>query len=203
MRVVIFSLFTLYALPAVADTTLFVGAGSRSGGSVERQAGSGAIVPNSQSNNQSVSLGSGTSVDISADMAIAPNSAYQLWLSQSSHSLQPLSGGTLRVSHAQIGGINIYPDPDSGLRPFLAGGIGASEIRVGNADAKLYPSFSLAGGLDIPLGRMLTARLEARWTAVVVTADYLVYCADGCSARINAGLWSQWGGGASLGVRFY
>ena len=185
---------------AQAGGTLFAGAGSRSGGSAERQPG-GNITLHPE-NTQSVSLGSATSGELLLDLAINADSAYQLWVSHSRHSLQPLSSGEMRVSHAQIGGINFYPDASSGLRPFVAGGIGASQIEVEDLPARLYPSFSLAGGLDIPLGKLLTARLEARISAVAVTSEYRIYCSGGCSAQINAGLWTQWGGSALLGFRF-
>ncbi len=190
----------LIAGHANAGGLLFAGAGARSGGWAEIQE-SGNIVLSRQ-NAQNVSLASASSADLQLDLPLSPDSAYHLWAAQSRHSLLPFNAGQLRIRYAQLGGINHYPAPGNGLRPFLAGAIGVSDIQASQFESRLYPSGSLAGGLDIPLSPLLTVRLETRVTAIAVTSEYVIQCGGGCSAQINSGTWSQWSAAALLGLRF-
>ena len=191
---------------AQADTAVFASVGTRSGGEVESNA---PTTPGCTSSctYDTVSLGSGTSAALTVSISklpdLDPDTAVELYLSQSKHSLDPLDSGEMTVSYAMIGGVKYFPTAGTSILPYFGGVIGGSQVKLPQTSDKLYPAIGFYGGAELPIGKHLAARLEARWNGVIVTSESGVLCVNGaCAARLQGGVVSQWEGNIGLGLRF-
>lgn len=196
----------LAPMMAGADTAVYASVGTRSGGEIERNT---PTVPGCTSNcsYDSVSLGSGNAYSLTVSVSnlpdLVPDTAVEVYLSQSKHTLDPLASGDMTVSYLMIGGAKYFPTQGTSILPFFGGVIGGSQVKLPQTSDKLYPAIGFYGGAEIPFGKSVSARLEGRWNGVIVTSESSVICVNGnCAGRIQGGAISQWEANIGLGVKF-
>jgi opacity protein-like surface antigen len=93
----------------------------------------------------------------------------------------------LDIHYLQIGGM--YEFPRERTRPFIAGGIGLTAIVPDGRDSSTNLSFSLGGGVQIPLSARFALRIEGRGMLTVISDNTEIFCAS-----------SGAGGGCAVGV---
>ena len=93
----------------------------------------------------------------------------------------------LDIHYLQIGGM--YEYPRERMRPYIAGGIGLTAIVPDGQDSSTNLSFSLGGGVQIPLSARLALRIEGRGLLTVISDNTEIFCAS-----------SGAGGGCAVGV---
>lgn len=90
------------------------------------------------------------------------------------------------VDYLQVGGTYLW-DGDA-ARPFLAAGVGVSQVDVSNAgyNSDSFFSFSLGLGLQFAQSNRLGIRLEARGYGTLLDADSDLFCASSPSSNVCA-----------------
>lgn len=86
----------------------------------------------------------------------------------------------LDVEHLHVGGTASFGDGDA-VKPYIAGGIGATRLRPSSGDDETRFSFSMALGIDIPVGERVGVRLETRGYLVSMSSDSEIFCQSGSS----------------------
>ena len=104
-----------------------------------------------------------------------PLNAWELSFSQQRTTL-PRAGVDVDIAYLHIGGRLEF----AGHRfvPYLAGGAGATRISARGLDvgSELRPSLSVAGGLEWPLTRHFSLRMEARGYLTLGGGDRGIFC---------------------------
>ena len=135
-----------------------------------------------------------------------PNTNYDFLFSRQNTELQSQSapGRTepLRFDYYHIGGTVFY-DVDK-LKPFVAGGLGATHIAPANDafSSETQFSLSLAGGVKIPFSQTVGLRLEARGYGTVISGSGAILCSGGCVAQFSGNLFLQFEANAGLSIAF-
>jgi opacity protein-like surface antigen len=155
-------------------------------------------------------------VDESNTFALALNlridalTQYELFYSRQSAALE---GGTslgdveLEIEYYHIGGTLVVDDTQPRFRPYIVGTLGATRFNPEppEGDDEMRFSFSLGGGLRVPLSERFALRLEARGYLTFVDSDSSIFCASGsfggvCQVRASGDTFLQYE--ALLGAAF-
>ncbi len=114
---------------------------------------------------------------------------------------EPLSAN-VNVLYTQIGG-RVYLQPMARTHPYVAGTIGATWVDIDGALAA-GPSGALGIGTDVPAGKNVSLRFDARMHLSLANGVTSVQCSGpagaSCSASSSGGAFTQFVG--SVGVVF-
>ncbi len=111
------------------------------------------------------------------------------------------SGFTVDINYFHLGGR--YGTSTGRVNPFVAGGIGATlfEPEQGNAETRF--SFSLGGGVMVPLSKHLGLRFEGRGFGTLFNSRGELFCVNGrCAVRIDSDLFWQFSAFAGVTLSF-
>jgi opacity protein-like surface antigen len=89
-------------------------------------------------------------------------------------------GVDLDVEHLHVGGTASFGDGDT-VKPYIAGGIGATRLRPSSGDDETRFSMSIALGVDIPISERIGVRLETRGYLVSMSSNSEIFCQSGSS----------------------
>lgn len=105
------------------------------------------------------------------------------------------------ISTVHLGGR--YGSTGQTLNPFVAGGIGATHFHPARGDDEIRASFSLGGGILVPLGDHLSFRFEARGCGTLFNSRGELFCTDGrCRVRIDGNLFWQFSAFSGMTLTF-
>ena len=105
------------------------------------------------------------------------------------------------ISYFHLGGR--YGKTGGQVNPFVAAGIGATHFSPEQGDDETRFSFSLGGGLLVPLGENFSFRLEGRGFGTLFNSRGELFCVNGrCSLRVDSDLFWQFSGFAGLTLSF-
>jgi len=136
-------------------------------------------------------------------------STYDLYFSRQDTELLSRSAGVLedpldiRIDYFHVGGTVDY-EADK-LRPFATGGLGIARISPANdifgTETKF--SFSLGGGVKVPITENVGVRIEARALGVTTSGDRRIFCSNGqCLVQFEGSLFLQYEASIGLSVAF-
>ncbi|MCK5394631.1 MAG: outer membrane beta-barrel protein [Gammaproteobacteria bacterium] len=134
---------------------------------------------------------------------------YDLYFSRQDTAIIPRSAGVagtpldIRIDYFHLGGTVDY-EVDK-LRPFATGGLGIARISPANdifgTETKF--SFSLGGGVKVPITEKVGLRFEARALGITTSGDRRVLCANGqCVAQFEGSLFLQFEASVGLSIAF-
>jgi opacity protein-like surface antigen len=128
------------------------------------------------------------------DLADTPDTQYELFYGF--QRTQVTGGGTfggdtlfdLDIHYLHLGGTYMFPGEK--VRPYIAGGLGATHF-VPDGDgmsSKTYFSISLGGGAKIPISDSVALRLEGRGILTILPDSTSIFCVSsgGATCRVNA-----------------
>ena len=105
------------------------------------------------------------------------------------------------INYFHLGGR--YGKSGGQFNPFVAGGIGATLFSPEQGDAETRFSFSLGGGIMVPLSEHVELRFEGRGFGTLFNSRGELFCVDGrCAARIDSDLFWQFSGFAGITLSF-
>jgi hypothetical protein len=192
----------LTAMPAVAQNSVVLYGGYRSGGSFEQSVDAG---PYTASN-----LAGAGAAGLSVDRALDAGRNAQLFLSTQRTTLQ-LAPGTagapselpLTITYLQFGGSNFF-DGRAGQGGYVAGGLGVTLMspRADGLTSELRPSFSLAIGYEQALATSVALRLELRGYLTMIRSSGGFFCSGGCVVVIRGDALAQADALVGVSVRF-
>ncbi len=136
-------------------------------------------------------------------------STYDLYFSRQDTELISRSAGLLgnpldiRIDYYHLGGTVDY-EADK-LRPFATGGLGIARISpasdIFGTETKF--SFSLGGGVKVPITENVGVRIGARALGIVTSGDRRVFCSNGqCVAQFEGTLFLQYEANIGLSIAF-
>ena len=134
---------------------------------------------------------------------------YDLYFSRQNTELIPRSAGVpgnpldIRIDYFHMGGTVDY-EVDN-LHPFATGGLGIARISPANdifgTETKF--SFSLGGGVKVPINERVGLRFEARALGISTNGDKSILCANGqCVAQFEGSLFLQYEASIGLSITF-
>lgn len=136
-------------------------------------------------------------------------STYDLYFSRQDTELRPRSAGVpanslgLRIDYIHLGGTVDY---EAGkLRPFATGGLGIARISPANEifGTETKFSFSLGGGIKVPITENVGLRFEGRALGITISGDRTILCANGqCEAQFEGSLFLQFEANVGLSIAF-
>lgn len=114
-----------------------------------------------------------------------------------------LSGSTFDVAVDYLQAGASYAPPSNGLRWYVTAALGLSYFSADGASVSdaFGLSGSIGGGFQIPLGKRVGFRLEARGYGTLTDATFAATCGPGCSIRLSGSGWFQLGARAGLAFR--
>ena len=131
-------------------------------------------------NNEAVTLNAHTSFALALDALAYEGGQYEFFYSRQD---TLLSGSTLapsgmKVEYLHIGGTVTLDESNPRIRPYLAGGLGATLLVPDAPGSRQDTAFSmsLALGLRVPLSRHFQLRLEGRGYLSLLNADTAIFC---------------------------
>jgi len=86
----------------------------------------------------------------------------------------------LDVHYLHLGGT--YETSQEGVRPFVSAGVGLTHLVADGGDSSTDFSFSLGGGVKVPLSDRVGLRLEGRGYLTIFTNSAEVFCVAGGGA---------------------
>lgn len=120
--------------------------------------------------------------------------SYELFYSRQEASVaknSPLAPFDLNVEYLHLGGTLNFND-ELPVRPYIVGGLGLTRFspQTGNGGDDSRFSFSLGGGLKLPVTKRFNVRLEARGFLTLVNSDSAFLCVSGsqggtCAVRVR------------------
>lgn len=198
------ALFLMLALPAgvarAGDYEITPLAGYTVGGQFER-ADSSATVDLSEHANYGVILGL-------RDRSRTDEAYYELLYSRQETDFTTdgttFSGDSrfqVDISYIHLGGR--YGRTGNPVNPFIAGGIGATHFSPERGDDETRASFSLGGGVLVPLGAHVRVRFEGRGFGTLFNSRGELFCVDGrCAVHVASDLFWQFSGFAGITLSF-
>jgi len=135
----------------------------------------------------------GAAFGLILDLADTPETQYELYYGF--QRTQVTGGGTfggetlfdLDVHYLHLGGTYMFPGQK--LRPYIAGGLGATHFVPDGSgmSSKTYFSLSLGGGAKIPLSARLGLRLEGRGFLTILPDSTSIFCVSsgGAACRVS------------------
>ncbi len=81
------------------------------------------------------------------------------------------------VNYLHFGG-RFGPEEGETFNPYVAAGLGVTYFDPQKGDSETKFSFSIGGGVNIPLYKALSLRLEGRGFGTVISNDSSVFCAN-------------------------
>jgi opacity protein-like surface antigen len=127
------------------------------------------------------------------DLADTSETQYELFYGY--QRTQVAAGGTfggdtlfdLDIHYLHLGGTYLFPGEK--VRPYIAGGLGATHFSPdGNGmDSKTYFSISLGGGAKIPLSDRIGLRFEGRGFLTILPGSTSIFCVSsgGAACQVN------------------
>ncbi len=187
----------IMALPVVAsakESALTVYGGFRDGGSFT-DADTG----------QKLSLDSSATGSLALDIGLDASRQLQFFVSYqpTDLTLQGTSAAAgdelgMSVIYLHVGGTSFFTGA-VGKGPYVVGGLGATVFDPdGGYDTEVRPSLNLGLGYQVPLGKRLALRFEARGYATLVNSSGGLFCSGGCIISIEGDAVTQ--GEALLGL---
>jgi hypothetical protein len=116
---------------------------------------------------------------------------------------EPLVSADVSVTYFHIGG-RYYWDPERRYAPYVAATGGGTYMTVDNADG-LFLSFSLGGGIDVPLSRRVALRFDGRFYTTLIGNSVELSCTDSgqfCSGITQGQNFNQFTASTGLVIRF-
>jgi opacity protein-like surface antigen len=127
--------------------------------------------------------------------------SYELFYSRQEASVaksSPLAPFDLNVEYLHLGGTVNFND-DMPIRPYFVGGLGLTRFSAqsGGGGDDSHFSFSLGGGVKLPVTKHFNVRLEARGFLTLVNSDSAFFCISGsqggaCSVRVRGDSFIQY-----------
>lgn len=187
----------VYAQTAPRDNAFTLHGGFRDGGSFVDTA-----------TDRKVRLDGSGMFAASLDLGLDGTRQLQFHVSQQRSDLQlssatGASGSTSRlpltVTYLHLGGTNFFDGP-IGRGPYVLGGVGATLLRPGTSEyaTELRPSINLGLGYQLPLGKRVALRFEARGYFTLVDSSGGLFCDGGCTLSIRGDGFTQ--GDVQIGV---
>ena len=104
---------------------------------------------------------------------------------------QTIPNSGVRFDYYHFGGTVNYKVDN--LRPFVAGGLGATHISPADSAYSSETKFSLSigGGLKVPFSQQMAARLELRGYGTIVDSSTSILCSGGCIATFTGSVFWQ------------
>lgn len=136
-------------------------------------------------------------------------SNYDLYFSRQDTRLIPLSAGVpgelldIRIDYFHLGGTVEYQEDK--LHPFATGGLGIARISPANEifGTETKFSFSLGGGVNVPVTENIDVRFEARALGITTSGDRRILCSNGqCVAQFEGSLFLQYEASLGLSIAF-
>jgi len=130
---------------------------------------------------------------LALDLADTPETQYELYYGF--QRTQVTGGGTfggetlfdLDVHYLHLGGTYMFQGEK--VRPYIAGGLGATHFVPDGSgmSSKTYFSFSLGGGVKLPLSSRVGLRLEGRGFLTILPDSTAIFCVSsgGAACRVN------------------
>jgi opacity protein-like surface antigen len=109
----------------------------------------------------------------------------------------PLAPLDVNVEYLHLGGtLDADVESDFPLQPYILGGLGITRMTLQSGSDDTRFSFSLGGGLRVPVTPRFNIRLEARGFLTLVDSNSAVFCASGsfggvCSIRAKGSTFTQ------------
>jgi opacity protein-like surface antigen len=109
----------------------------------------------------------------------------------------PLAPLDVNVEYLHLGGtLDAQVESDFPLRPYLLGGLGITRLTLSSGTDDTRFSFSLGGGLRVPVTPRFNIRLEARGFLTLIDSNSAIFCASGsfggvCSIRAKGSTFTQ------------
>ena len=106
------------------------------------------------------------------------------------------------VDYYHLGGTNVYSGAK--LKPFVSGGLGVTHISPGdNLSSETKLSFSIGGGVKVPLSHQVGLRFEGRGFGTVVNSNSSIFCSSGgCSANFSGNKYLQFEAFMGVSIAF-
>ena len=118
-----------------------------------------------------------------------------------SNSLTPGPTIDLTVDYYHIGGTTLYKSGN--LRPFVSGAMGITHLSPGaNLSSETRLSFSIGGGVKVPLSERIGLRFEGRGYGTVFDSSAAIFCSGGCVARFSGSVYLQFEAMAGVIIAF-
>lgn len=135
------------------------------------------------SNGQSLSLDGSGSYALALNMAATEGGEYELFYSRQSSKLDTAAPIDMNVEYLHIGGTTPLGD-NQGVEPYAAAGIGITRFSPKPATLKdvTRGSFSLAGGIKVPLGEYFALRFELRGYVTWLNGKADLFCVSSSTA---------------------
>jgi opacity protein-like surface antigen len=136
-------------------------------------------------------------------------STYDLYFSRQDTELDFRTAGTpsdplkLRFDYFHIGGTVDYEVDD--MHPFATGGLGVTRITPANEvfGSETKFSFSLGGGIKVPIAENMGIRIEGRMLGTTTGGDGAILCVNGkCAARFEGSLFLQYEANIGFAIAF-
>jgi len=136
-------------------------------------------------------------------------STYDLYFSRQDSKLfsrsadVPEGGLDVRIDYFHLGGTVDY-EADK-LRPFATGGLGIARISPANdtSGTETKFSFSLGGGVKVPISENVGLRFEARALGITTSGDRRIFCSNGqCLVQFEGSLFLQYEASVGLSIAF-
>ena len=105
------------------------------------------------------------------------------------------------INYLHLGGS--YGQIDTTLNPYVAAGIGLTHMDPERGDAETRFSFSIGGGVKIPLTRRIALRLEGRGFATLFNGQGSIFCVENsCEIQVRGDLLWQFTTFSGIVMRF-
>ena len=158
---------------------------------------------------QSLGLDGSGAVSLALDIGLDTSRQYQIFFSHQQTDLSlngvPSAGApeiAMSVSYLHIGGTYFW---EGGVNkgPYAVGGIGVTYFDPSDGfDDELRPSLNLGLGYQLPLGKTVALRFEARGYATLVNSNGGLFCSGGCVISISGDVVTQGEVMVGLSTRF-
>lgn len=126
---------------------------------------------------ETLNLDAGSSYALALNMAATEGGEYELFYSRQASQLDGTTPIDMNVQYLHIGGTTPLGD-NQGIEPYAAAGIGATRFSPQAAGLKeaTRPSFSLGGGVKVPLGEYFALRFELRGYVTWLNGKADLFC---------------------------
>lgn len=151
-----------------------------------------------QSSSQDANLDDHGSYAMAFDLRRDEVSQYELLYSRQESRLEPdspLAPLDVNVEYLHLGG-TLGVNEELALRPYIVGTLGLTRFTLQSGTDDTRFSFSLGGGVRVPVTPRFALRLEARGFVTLIDTDSSVFCASGsfggvCAIRARGSTFTQ------------
>jgi hypothetical protein len=154
-------------------------------------------------------LADSSSYGVLIDFDSEPNKQIEVYLSRQDTSLMANDLFTgdplfdLTIDYYHIGGLVMYGEGE-GMRPFVSGTFGLTQMNPKGSDLSTENKFSLSlgGGGKVFITRRLGLRFGVRGIYTSVNSNSAIFCSSGCAIKVNSSGFVQTELSASLVMAF-